>query len=406
MVAGAAGALVGCAQLLNYNTLNLSATVDELTLRQIIFNLVKTKQNKYALPAQATVTSGQVSAMVSATPNISFPWNTGAMATTQIVTGSTNTLTRSNVANAPNLTSTVSGTIQTSQDWNISPLLNDPEQLRRLRLLYQYATGQITQEDLLCVYPIPQRTTNPSQKSEPTTDSSRKPGETTTPGQKSQPTTDSSQKTKETTNPSARQSADDDKVYVRGKQCRHQVSGKLIWATVGPHPDPAFMNSPGCVLCAKPNIAFQRKLRGQKIYENTVSDEEKTVSGEEKTVSGEAKSHDAVKYVEVVLNWDLKPNGSGCGRGRDIPDHIDWLYVVPDGESVPGNYMPVGGSDGYTVYVTPVETPPSDDCEPDKGRYHFSEFVLAVIEATLEPPELAKRGPQPPPVVTTQGPSR
>jgi hypothetical protein len=32
LVAGAACALAGCAQLLNYNTLNLSATVDQLTI--------------------------------------------------------------------------------------------------------------------------------------------------------------------------------------------------------------------------------------------------------------------------------------------------------------------------------------------------------------------------------------
>ena len=54
--------LGGCSTtLLNSNTLDLAATVDDLAVRQVVFNLAKTADNKLALPSQVLATSGQVS---------------------------------------------------------------------------------------------------------------------------------------------------------------------------------------------------------------------------------------------------------------------------------------------------------------------------------------------------------
>jgi hypothetical protein len=160
------------------------------------------------------------------------------------------------------------------------------------------------------------------------------------------------------------------------------------------NPDIAFLNSPGCVLCAYSNEDFRGQLRGSrpsKIYTNAVSDE--------------TEPYDPSKnrYVEVVLNWDLKPNtdkyGQNCRgaahKDRD-GDKIDWLKVVKDGASIADNSTLVGSSDGYTVYVTPAEVP-DEVCHEDKGTYHFYEFVLAIIEATQEPPEIEKTLPAAPP---------
>ena len=41
------------------------------------------------------------------------------------------------------------------ENWNVAPV-QDPEQLRRLQLLYRYGAGRITALDLLCLYPVPE----------------------------------------------------------------------------------------------------------------------------------------------------------------------------------------------------------------------------------------------------------
>jgi hypothetical protein len=92
------------------------------------------------------------------------------------------------------------------------------------------------------------------------------------------------------------------------------------------------------------------------------------------------------EYVPVVVNDFLKSSPHRKGK-------IDWLFVVRNDEEAPAvlrlaSYVRrVGSSKGYTVYTTDEQS--------------FSEFVLAVTEATLQSPEFQKSVIPPPPLVQT-----
>jgi hypothetical protein len=158
----AAGLLLGCAApLLNSNTIELASTVDSLIIQQVIYNLVKIKQNQFALPAQVQIPNGQVTTSLMATSNVVAALNPLATTTAQVAStgAAASTLTGVQTHTLSGDTATVGATVTGMQDWIVDTVL-DPEQLRRLRLLYQYALGQILAIDLLCEYPIPQKSDN------------------------------------------------------------------------------------------------------------------------------------------------------------------------------------------------------------------------------------------------------
>ncbi|MGO8952425.1 MAG: hypothetical protein ACLP1W_14690 [Rhodomicrobium sp.] len=354
--------LGGCSTtLLNSNTLDLAATVDDLAVRQVVFNLAKTADNKWALPSQVFVTSGQVSGRTSVTPGFTSPFNYALTSTSQIasVLGGATTKTSIDTKNTPNSGATLSGLVEDTENWNLSPL-QDPEQLRRLRLLYQYGAKKITQWELLCEYPIPQI----PEKTESAAAGTASKTNAKAPAPK-KPI-----------------------IYIRGdrpERCNNistsieaNAEGRSVdWVKVGTDPDPAFLNSPGCILCAWPNDIVKRRLkRGAHIYDNTISPKYK------------AYNPSKYEYIPVVLNDNLLPVHYNTGEV-----YIDWLFVVKDGvDPIPaGNPRRIGSSNGYTVYST-------DDRK-------FSEFVLAISEATLQSPELQKRAPAAPPPIVQTNPS-
>jgi hypothetical protein len=352
----------GCSTpLLNSNTLELAGTVDDITVRQVIFNLAKTAENAYALPAQVQIPSGQVSARTSIAPNIATPFDTALTSTSEVISqvaasgGVTTTAMNTGADQRVASTAGVSGLLQDTENWNVYPV-QDPEQLRRLQLLYQYGAHQIDAGYVLCHYPIPEL-----------------PERTTS--------------TNSVRNPDAPSSARRMR-YIRGEfpgACNNialETIAPVKWMFVGPSPDPAFLKPPSCILCAFPNTKFQSTIKeGDPIYPDRYS-------------NVEVKKADPRKYlyVPVVLNDFLIP---GKPLQYDYHDYqhrtgkIDWLYVLPDGgdRSPPEHAKRVGSSRGYTVYTI------------DERR--FSEFVLAVVEATLQPHELEKQGAVPPPVVQT-----
>jgi hypothetical protein len=398
LIAIVACALVGCAApLLNSNTLDLAATVDDLIVRQIVFNLTKIKDNEFALPAQVQIVNGQVSATLSVTPSIASPLNSALSSTSQIVTGSTNTLTRINTNNVSNASASVSGTAATTQDWVVNPV-QDPEQLRRLRLLYQYATGYISQYDLVCSYPIPQKpektdTQNSDLKALADALKSerspapphRAPATRESPTDKDKPCINKSTSDKSSTDKSSTDKLPNDKparscTYVRAERCDHPGPEHRFWTSIGPNPDPAFLNSPGCVLCAYPNRKFQKNFTNNtRIYPNLVSDDFQTYR------------EDRQEIVEVVLNRDLMPN--------DTSRYIDWLDVLKDGAEPRQNSRRIGSANGYTVYAYPRVSESDNEATREKsGDARFYEFVLAIIEATLQNPEIQKAAAPAPPV--------
>ena len=148
--------------LLNNHTLDLASTVDDVMVRQVVFNLAKTAQNDYALPSQVQIPQGQVTARTSVTPTVTVPVDNAVTSTSQLASqlvlathALTNTGTTISTAQR-NVTSTgVSGVVEDMENWNVNPV-QDPEQLRRLQLLYEYGAGRIRAQDLLCYYPVPE----------------------------------------------------------------------------------------------------------------------------------------------------------------------------------------------------------------------------------------------------------
>jgi hypothetical protein len=339
--------LLSCATpLLNSNVLDVATTVDDLATRQVVFNLARTKESRFALPAQVQILSGQVSAGSSITPGISAPLNSSLM--NSITQGAITTTSRGSTLS--NTGVTVGGAVGTQDSYSIN-FVQEPEQLRRLRLLYQYGAHQISAKDVICQYPIPEI----SQSQQPSKPQRR---------------------------------------YVR-------VVGDKVNACRSPdvvlvdNPDPAFLSFPGCVLCAFPSKGFSdlfsRGINGHKIYKTDFSPETEDYNKD-------------FEYVAVILNNRLLPN-SALPRGRsEQVGMIDWLSVVRDGEPIPDDARRIGSSSGYTIYVHPLSVQPvygypSYGYEgPFTGDEHFSEFVLSITEATLQPKQLDKVGPTAPPL--------
>jgi len=378
--------------ILNSNTLNLATTIDDLAVRQVVFNLAKIRNNQWALPSQIQISGGQVSARTNVTPTITSPLTSALTGTTQVAsqvvaaTGAlTTTTTGINTSTLPNAGASVGGTVEDLENWNVVPV-QDPEQLRRLRYLYQYGTREIRAIDLLCYYPIPEIPDKPQAnggKSDLQVLADAIRAGTETPSDPAKEKKKTGQQGKQTDGKAEDGSDETDKkpkrIYVRGSgaySCRNIVVGhktSVKYMLIGPNPDPAFLKPPGCVLCAYPNKKFRDILNKEKeLYESRASDD---------TIPVDPKRFE---YVPVIVNLTLMPIGSDDnGWG-----FIDWLFVFKDGEeALPEGARRVGASNGYAVYTTNDE--------------RFSEFVLAIQEATLQSPELQKTVAPPPPTVQT-----
>jgi hypothetical protein len=217
--------LVGCASAqLNYNTLDIASTIDTLVTNQVLSNLAKFIESPHAIPSQVALSAGTVSTNNTVTPSLTAPLNVATTATNTVATtvaaavstATTNTAT----GNRPNVGAALSATDQWTQTWGVSPL-TDPDQLRRLRVLYQFGAGLISRADLLCNYPIIQGK-----------------GDGAAPiGTVTYPTSDGKDITVTIGGP-----AKPKPKTVYKLQCR---TGTLVT-----HPDPAFLNPPSCIICA------------------------------------------------------------------------------------------------------------------------------------------------------------
>jgi hypothetical protein len=341
--------LLSCATpLVNSNLLDVAETVDDLATRQVVFNLARTKQSKFALPAQVQILSGQVGASSSVSPGISGPLSASLLSS--IGQGGGAPTSTSHSINVPNVGAALGATAGTQDSYSIN-FVQEPEQLRRLRLLYQYGAHEISAKDLLCQYPVPEI----SQSQQPNRPERRY-------------------------------------VRVAGNQINPCRPPDVVLVD---NPDPAFLSFPGCVLCAFPNKgfsdSFSEKIDKHKIYKTDFSPEIEDYNK-------------GFEYIPVVLNNRLLPNSALPRAPGDQWGKIDWLSVVRDGESVPDNARRIGRSSGYTIYVHPLSVQPvygypSYGQEgPFTGDEHFSEYVLSIIEATLQPKQLDKVGPTPLPL--------
>jgi hypothetical protein len=339
--------------LVTENTLDVSKTTDDLYTRQIIFNLVKTKQNSAALPSQVQINSGIVLGTTTINPTVSTIPLAPMIATTIGSSTTSPTITDSNAVTRPAVSAGLSATASNNDTWNTT-FLQDPEQLRRLRYLYQYGAGQITASTLLCEYPVPQLTQNQQQQANGTK-----------------------------------------RRYVRvyAVSGSRLISCGSVAALAGADPNPAFLNFPDCIICAVPD-------KGLNIIIKKILSKRVMTIQRGGFIPDTEDYNDKFEYVAVILNPNLMPNSLLSGgflppRTLQTDQRIDWLSVVQNGvDPAPNEAKRVGSSDGYAVYVYPL----SGDTHVITGQAHFSEFVLAIMEALQEPAEFAKVGAPVPPI--------
>jgi len=157
----------GCASSqLNYNAADLASSLNSLQKRQIFFNLAQALNDPEFVPSQVTISIGTAQTANALMPSISLPLGS-PLATTSRFTSAANPSAQfsSQITNAvPGLG--VQVTDAWNQSWTMVPA-NSSNQIRRLRTLYQYATGtmprtdmtrDLTQEEaerqFLCEYPM------------------------------------------------------------------------------------------------------------------------------------------------------------------------------------------------------------------------------------------------------------
>jgi len=151
-------ALAGCASAqLNLNTLDLASTVGDIQTQQVLYNLSLLRDNPAAIPTHVDLTTGTASTTNSIAPTFGVPIDAGITAATTIARAvaaspstTTTTQTTSSLASA---TATTQLQDQWSQSWAYDPVISGDE-LRRLRLIYKYGLGLISDGDFIRGYPL------------------------------------------------------------------------------------------------------------------------------------------------------------------------------------------------------------------------------------------------------------
>jgi hypothetical protein len=126
----------GCASTqLNYNTVEISSTIDSVYVRQTLNNLSKFIDDPYAIPSQVIMAGGTIQTVNTVSPSVTFPVTSQLARMTQIApTGVTQTSTNT----AAGASGTVGGSNAASQNYTIAPL-NDANILRNQQALYRHA---------------------------------------------------------------------------------------------------------------------------------------------------------------------------------------------------------------------------------------------------------------------------
>ena len=143
----------GCAAQLNSNTVDLALSLNSLVKRQILFNLSQSFLDPGFVPAQVAISTGSAETTFSVSPTLTVPLgSTLANTAGATFSGASQSSIQSVLTNAaPGLQLGASNI--SKQNWTISPI-NDSGEFRRLRALYNYATGQIEAQEFLCEYAV------------------------------------------------------------------------------------------------------------------------------------------------------------------------------------------------------------------------------------------------------------
>jgi len=159
--------LAACASTqLNYNTADLASSLNSLARRQIFFNLAQALGDPEFVPSQVTISIGTAQTSNAINPNVNVPLGPSFTTTNRFTSGRNDNsqFTTQFVAASPSLG--VQVVDAWNQSWTMVPA-NSANQLRRLRALYQFATGTMprhgngsaltleqAEKQFLCDYPL------------------------------------------------------------------------------------------------------------------------------------------------------------------------------------------------------------------------------------------------------------
>jgi hypothetical protein len=160
--------LCGCASTqLNYNTLDLASTTDHLLKAQILHNLAQFIDSPAAIPAQVVMNGGTTTTANTISPQFTDPLSRavtlgGSLSNTASSNPSTQSMTSiSSVMGAKSVS--INGSNVATQNWAFEPVI-DPDQLRRLYVLYRFAVQGNQDTDaqtyLILNYPLPLKATS------------------------------------------------------------------------------------------------------------------------------------------------------------------------------------------------------------------------------------------------------
>jgi hypothetical protein len=146
----------GCASTqLNYNTLDLGSTVDQLLNEQVIHNLSNFIDNPAAIPAQIVINSGTATTANTLSASYFDPLTKALTLATTIPPSGAQTVAKTSVDASKSLT--LGGNNVATQNWAFEPI-HDADQLRRLYTLYRFAVlgndNVIAQRQLIQDYPL------------------------------------------------------------------------------------------------------------------------------------------------------------------------------------------------------------------------------------------------------------
>ena len=165
----------GCASTqLNYNTADLANSLNYLAKKQIFFNLAQTLSDPEFVPSQVTISIGTAQTANAITPSLALPLGPPIATTSRFTAGSNPNAQFSTQLTTASPSIGLQATDAWNQSWTMVPA-SSSNQLRRLRTLYQFATGTLPRIDpaaglseeeaerqFLCEYPMQAQAVSPS----------------------------------------------------------------------------------------------------------------------------------------------------------------------------------------------------------------------------------------------------
>lgn len=134
-------ALTGCATHVASNAVDMNESYRGLLTKQILYNLGQAFDDPAFFPSQIVVNGGQTESFGSVTPGVALPLPASTLANA-VAAGATTTVTNTSTSVLGNLGFTLAASAQSKFVWTLVTK-NDPDEMRRLRALYLYATGKI-----------------------------------------------------------------------------------------------------------------------------------------------------------------------------------------------------------------------------------------------------------------------